>query len=136
LLLAVVLSITAINAIRLFTAISWRTALGPYVPIRLVVYVGVTGAVWCLTGLYVLWSFWHGDRRTRKIFVVAAGAYAAWVWADRWFVQTGPRANWPFALLATIALVGYTAGVALDPRNESYFRKETYERKREKPTAP
>jgi hypothetical protein len=136
LLLWLVLIITALNVVRLITAIAWRGPLASYMPVPGPVYVAVTGAIWALTGLFVLWSFWRGRYRTRWVLLIAAGSYAAWVWVDRLFVQAEPRADWLFTLLATILLLGYMAAVVLDPRNESYFRKETYERKPEEPSSP
>ena len=66
--------------------------------------------------------------------LVGAGAYAAWGWADRLFVQVSQRPNWQFALAGTAVLLAYVAVVVLDPRNQSYFRKESYERTPKRPT--
>ncbi len=71
---------------------------------------------------------WRGKRWTRKAFILASSLYAAWVWADRLFVQAQMRANWPFDLLLTIVLFVFTIIVVLDPRNKIYFERETYER--------
>ncbi len=133
LLLTLVLITTVASAIRLLTAIAWRGTLGLYVWPPEIVYIGVTGAAWTLVGLFLFWSFWRGVRRIREIFLGASIAYAAWVWADRLLVQETPRANWAFDLVVTILLLAYVAAVVLDPRNLSYFRKETHERKPEEP---
>jgi len=61
-------------------------------------------------------------------FIVASSLYALWVWADRLFVQTGVRANWPFDLLLTVVLLVFTILVVLDPRNKIYFEREKHER--------
>ena len=134
-LLWLVLIITALNAVRLATAIAWRSILAAYAPSPGALYVAVTGAVWTLAGLFLLWSFWRGGRWTRPAFLIIGVCYAGWAWADRLFVQAEPPINWLFALLATILLLGYMAAVVLDPRNQPYFRKETYERKPEKPSS-
>ncbi|HEY9151906.1 MAG TPA: hypothetical protein VIN60_03400 [Anaerolineales bacterium] len=91
-------------------------------------YIDITGAFWTLTGLFLLWSLWRGQRWTRMAFIIAASLYAAWVWVDRLFVQTQMRANWPFDLLLTIVLFVFTIAVVLDPRYKIYFERETYER--------
>ena len=59
---------------------------------------------------------------------IASGLYAIWVWVDRLFLQTQLRANWPFDLALTIALFIFTTIILLDPRNKTYFERETYER--------
>jgi len=135
LLLTLVLIITVLSAVRLFTAIAWRTTLDLYLGSPEVIYIAVTGALWTLVGGFVFWSFWRGGRHVREVFLGVSIAYSAWAWADRLVVQEMPRANWLFALVVTILLLACVAAVVLDPRNLSYFRKETHERKPEEPTA-
>ncbi len=108
LLLWLVLIITALNMVRLVTSIAWHNALETYAPQPGPIYIGVTGAIWTLLGLFLLGGFIRGVRGIRAWFVLAAFVYAAWTWADKLWVQTQLRANWPFDLLATILLLGYT----------------------------
>jgi hypothetical protein len=124
LLVWLVLITTAWNVVRLATAWSWRNNLATYSPHPGVFYIAITGLIWALAGLLVLWSFWRGIRWTRPLFLITAGAYCAWVWADRLIAQNHLQANWPFDLLITAVLLGFTAYVVLDKRNEIYFRKE------------
>ncbi len=119
-----VLITSAWNVVRLATAWSWRANLETYSPYPGVFYIAITGLIWALAGLLVLWSFWRGKRWTRPLFLIAAGAYCAWVWVDRLLAPSHLQANWPFDLLVTAVLLGFTAYVVLDPRNEIYFRKE------------
>lgn len=135
LLLTLVLIITVLSAVRLYTGIAWKSPLDVYLGSLEVTYIAVTGAFWMAAGGFVLWSFWRGGRRIREIFLGASAAYAAWAWADRLIVQPMPRANWLFALAATILLLAFVAAVVLDPRNLPYLRKESYDRKPKKPTA-
>lgn len=134
-LLGLVLITTALNIVRLLTAIAWRTALEAYLSPEAVFYIGVTGALWAVVGVFVLWSYWWRRPHARLIILLAAGLYAGWAWADRLVVQETARTNWLFALVATIVLLAFTAAVVLDPHHENYFRKETNERKSEKPAA-
>lgn len=133
LLLGLVLIVTVLSALRFVTAIGWRATLDPYVPDALVLYSALSGAFWALAGLFVLWAFHRRVRRLRWLMVGAAAAYAAWSWADRLLVQSSLRANWPFDLFVTLVLLAFVAAVVLDPRNQSYFRKGTYDRKPEEP---
>ena len=65
----------------------------------------------------------------RAALLTAGGLYAAWSWADRLFVQTEVRANWPFDLLVTVILLVFVSVVVLNPKNLNYFQRESYERK-------
>ena len=136
LLLVLVLSITALSAVRLFTSIAWGSTLASYVSTSLVVYIGLSGAFWTLAGLFILWSFWRGARYCRWAFLAGAAAYTAWSWVDRVFVQVGPRANWPFGVAASVILLSFVAFVVLNPRTQIYFGRESHEPTPEKPTPP
>jgi hypothetical protein len=128
LLLCLVLYITGWQVIRFSTSIAWRETLKTYELYPGPIYIGISGAFWALTGLFLLWSMWRGKRWIRTAFILASSLYAAWVWADRLFVQAQMRANWPFDLLLTIVMFVFTMIVLLDPRNKIYFERETYER--------
>ncbi|HUH98882.1 MAG TPA: hypothetical protein VLZ89_16090 [Anaerolineales bacterium] len=128
LLLVVVFYSTCWQAIRFAAGLAWSDTLRAYEGPLLPLYIEITGAVWTLTGLFLLWCMWRGKHWTRRAFTIASSLYAAWVWADRLFVQTQLRANWPFDLLATILLLIFTDMVVLDPHNRTYFERETYER--------
>lgn len=133
LLLVLVLSITALSAVRLFTSILWRSILISYLPTALVNYIGLSGAIWTLAGLFVLWSFWRGAPYARWAFLVGTVAYTAWAWADRFFVQVGPRANWRFAFAGTVILLSFVGFAVLNPRTQIYFGRESHEPTPEKP---
>ena len=128
LLLGLVFCMTGWQAIRFVTSITWSVTLETYEPYPGPIYIGITGTFWTLTGLFLLWSVWRGKRWTRMAFLLASSLYAAWVWADRFFVQNQMRANWPFDLVLTIVLLVFTIIVVLDPHNKIYFERETYER--------
>ena len=136
LLLVLVLSITTLSALRLVTSIAWGSTLASYVSTSLVVYIGLSGAFWTLAGLFILWSFWRGARYCQWAFLAGAAVYTAWFWADRLFVQVGPRANWPFELAASVVLLSFVAFVVLNPRTQIYFGRESHEPTPEKPTPP
>ncbi len=65
--------------------------------------------------------------------LIAAGAYAAWVWLDRILIQAQLRANFPFDILITLVLLLYTIAVVLDPHNRIFFEREIYERESQNP---
>jgi hypothetical protein len=133
LLIWLVLFFTGWHAVRFATSIAWNDTLDTYAPQPGAVYVGGTGAIWTLAGIFLLWSIRRGAGWTRKALLITSGLYAAWVWVDRLFVQAQMQASWPFALLATILLLAYTAAVVLNPHNQVYFERETYERESKNP---
>ncbi len=133
LLLLLVILLTALNVVRLITSILWHDALSAYAPFPGPIYIGASGAFWALTGLFLLWSFWRDKSWTRAAWLIASGAYAAWVWLDRLFVQAQMRANWLFTLLVTIVLLAYTVIVILDPHDKTFFGRESYERESQNP---
>ncbi len=123
LLLWLVLIITAWNIVRLATSIAWRDTLGTYAPWPGIFYIGLTGAIWALTGLVLFWGFIRGEVWSRIAILVASFIYAAWFWADRLFIQPQVRANWQFDFLLTIILLGFITVVVLDHYNYIYFIK-------------
>src|SRR5262245_51939253 len=123
-----VLSFTAWHATRFVTSLAWDQTLQTYAPRPGPRYIGATGAIWALAGLFLLWSLRRRTPWTRIALLTAAGLYAAWVWIDRLWVQSEPHANWPFALAVTTLLLGFVAAVALHPKNRNYFERESYER--------
>jgi hypothetical protein len=123
LLLWLVLIITAWNFVRLVTSITWRDTLETYAPRPGPLYIGITGAVWTILGLFLLWSFIQGARWTRLVLLISGFVYSVWVWVDKLFVQTQLRPNWPFNLVTTIILFGFVIVVVLDPHNQIYFMK-------------
>lgn len=133
LFIGLVLSLTVWQIARIAASILWRDTLEKYASYPGPLYIGISGAVWALTGIFLLWSILRGERWTRPALLIASGLYAAWVWADRLFVQAQMRANWPFALMVTIFLLVYAAAVVLHPRNQIYFEREAYERESQNP---
>jgi uncharacterized membrane protein len=123
LLLGLVLITTGWNALRLATSVVWHDTLETYIPFPGTTYIVATGAIWTGVGVFVIYSYIRGARWARATFLIAAFAYAIWVWVDRLIVQMDYRANWPFSLALTILLLGYTMVIILDPRNEIYFMK-------------
>jgi hypothetical protein len=105
-LLWMVLTLTAWNAVRLWTAIAWRERLAEFAPSPGPFYIGLTGAIWTGVGLVVLWAVWKGKPWTLRLLAAGALAYTAWYWADRLLLQQ-EHANWGFMLLVNVSLLVY-----------------------------
>ena len=123
LLACLVLITTVLNVVRLITVFDWRATLETYAPRPGALYIGATGCIWAMAGTIVLWGIWGRASWAMKAALINAFVYAAWVWTDRLAIQSQPRPNWAFSVLATVLLLGGVAAVTLDPRNEAYFMK-------------
>lgn len=125
---ALVLSTTVRNLVRLATAMSWEGVIDRYSSHPGAVYVGLTGGFWAAAGLAVLWSFWRRAPWARTGLVVAGVFYAAWVWLDRLVFRHHLAANWPFDLAITVAALAFVVVVWLDGRRDTNLGKEAHER--------
>lgn len=124
----ILICMTGWNVVRFATSMAWHVTLEPYEPYPGPIYIGISGAFWALTGLFLIWSMWKGKPWTRRAVLIAAGGYTAWLWADRLLLQPQRRANWPFDLVITSVVLLFISILVLDPRNKIYFERETYER--------
>jgi hypothetical protein len=108
---------------RLATSLGWRVTLETYAPRPGPFYIGLTGAIWTFIGLFLLWSFIRRASWSRISFLIAGFIYGSWIWLDKLFIQPQLRLNWPFDLLVTLILLGFTIAVVLDPQNKIFFQK-------------
>ena len=131
LLLWMVLSLSAWGAIRLFAAWRWwdvlyefKASLGP-------LYLSITGAIWGIAGVVLLWSIWSGKAWSRMAILASVLLWLAEYWIERLFFQV-PRANLPFALILSALLLAVTFATILN-RNTKYFftKSEEHEQSNE-----
>jgi hypothetical protein len=123
-----VLSLAGWNAVRLGAAIAqWKT-LKEIAPQPGPLYIAVSGGVWFIVGMVLLWGRVRRKAWTGKAILLAAAGYGSWYWIDRLWLQA-PRANWPFALGVTAVLLIIVALAVLNRFTASYFsQREDHER--------
>lgn len=128
LLIWLVLSLSAWGGLRLLAALRWRDVLREFEAQAGPFYLAVSGAVWFVGGLFLLWSIWRGKRWSWAALLGAAGICAAWYWSERLLLQSA-RPNSAFALGATVLLLGITL-IALFQRTTYRFltHREDHER--------
>lgn len=126
LLLLAVLSLTAWNVVRVWTAITWRAVLTEFAPQPGPVYIAISGAVWVVVGLSTLWALWRAKAWAPRLLVGASAAYTLWYWTDRLVLQNG-RDNWPFTLTVNLLLLVHLYFTT----HSNYLQREAYERKSE-----
>ncbi len=124
----VVLTTAAWNLVRLLTSIAWGGLLESYAPRAGAVYIGISGGVWSAAGGFVLWGVWRRTQWALRALLAGAWSYSAWAWFDRILLQAGGPANWGFALICTLVLLGFITAIALSPRSRTYFGEEAHER--------
>jgi predicted permease len=125
------LAVAAINGLRLGEAIFlWKT-LKEYGASPL--YISVSGGIWLILGLILVWGFWLGISWAGMATVYGTAGYTAWYWFDRSILQ-GPHANWPFVLLINIIILVMIFGILFSLRMTRFFKRDVHERQSETST--
>ena len=124
-LLSLVLLLTIWNALRAWTAFSWRNVLTEFSGAPL--YIGISGLIWLGIGIWLLLSLWRQEAYARILLLASAASYTVWIWIERLLLQV-PRENWLFALVVNIVLLSFVLFAS------NYWKREAHERKSEDQT--
>jgi hypothetical protein len=119
-----VLCFAAWNGLRLSEAIySWKTLaeFGAY-PF----YISISGGVWLIVGLFLVWSMWQGKIWGRIAALCAAAIYTLWYWFDRLVLQE-IHANWPFVLVVNLIFLFFMITILFSHRARLFFTRDAYE---------
>ena len=127
LLLWLVLSLSAWGAVRLLGAFRWWKILDEFGARPGALYLSITGAGWILAGGVLLWSLFSGKSWTRLAIPASIFLWVMEYWIERMFFES-PRANFPFALIASILLLVVTFVSAFNRKTKRFFfRSEEHE---------
>jgi len=99
-----VLALTALNLLRLWTAISWNTVLTEFHPSLSPSLSASIGGLWSLAGCLLAWSIWRQKVWAGKMLLVCGAIYTVAYWIERSLHQY-PRPNLIFAVIVNLALV-------------------------------
>jgi hypothetical protein len=121
LLLWLVLFLTAWNALRLWTAIAWHNVLNEF-SAQPTTITAISGAIWMLTGIILLWSIWQKKAWAAKLLLGVAAGYTVWYWCERLFWQN-PHPNWPFAVIVNLVLIFFILFTTKTLTREAHERK-------------
>jgi hypothetical protein len=122
-----VLLLTAWNAVRLWTAVTWWDVLVESSARPSPIVTAVSGAFWLVIGLILLWGMLMGRAWAGNMLIATAAVYSVWYWIERLIWQE-PRPNWPFAVILNLIVL-----VIFSFTTKS-LRRETYEWKNENRT--
>ncbi len=121
LLLLLVLSLTTWNALRLWTALTWRTVLDEFSAQPNATIIAVSGAVWVVCGILLLWSIWQKKAWAAKLLIGASAGYSVWYWSER-FIWKNPHPNWLFAVIVNLILIVFILFATKSMMREAYER--------------
>jgi hypothetical protein len=121
-----VLTLSAWNGLRLWTALAWHNVLDEFSAQPTSMITAVSGAVWLVTGIILIWSMWQRKAWAAKLLPGAAAGYTVWYWSERLIWQS-PHLNWPFAVIVNLALLVFILFTA------KLLTREAHERKNENP---
>ena len=122
LLLWMVLSLSAWGIIRSIAALRWWDVLYEFDSSLSPLYLLVTGAVWSVAGVVLLWSMWSAKAWSRLAAVASVLLWLAEYWLERLFFQA-PRANLPFAAALSVLLLTVTLTITSNRHTKNFLTK-------------
>src|SRR5690349_18746134 len=127
LLLWLVLSLSAWGGVRLLGALRWWKVLDEFGARLSPLYLFATGVAWIIVGIVLLWSLFSGKVWARLAIPVSIFVWIIEYWIERMFFES-PRANFFFALIASILLSILTLAMAANQKTRKFFiRSEEHE---------
>jgi hypothetical protein len=133
LLLWLVLSLSAWGAVRLIAAFRWWNVLNEFGARLGPLYLSITGAGWIVVGSVFLWGLFSGKSWARLAIPLSIFLWVMEYWVERMFFES-PRANFFFALIASLLLCLLTFFSAFNQKTNRFFiRSEEHEQPNEHP---
>ena len=95
-------------------------------------YLSVTGSLWGLVGLPLIWGLWRGKSWAPGFIRLAVLVFSLYYWADRVILSgyANRNANWPFALAINLIVGIWIFWVLTRPKTKNFFG-DVHERKPE-----
>jgi hypothetical protein len=126
LLYLLVLTLSAWNGLRLWTALAWQDVLTEFSASPPPIITAVSGAVWMIAGFILFWGIWQRKAWASKLLIGVASGYSVWYWSER-LIWQNPHPNWSFAVIVNLAALAF---ILLNVKSLS---REAHERKNENP---
>lgn len=131
LLLWLVLILSAWGVVRLLATLRWWDVLNEFGASLSPLYLAISGAGWALAGIVLLWGLFTGKPWTRLAIPLSIFLWLLGYWIER-LVFEAPRANLPFAFIASVLLFVLTLVSALSRKTKKFLiRSEEHEQPNE-----
>lgn len=118
-----VLSLTGIHIIRLVqTVLHWDFLNN--LPLSIPpLYFGLTGLVWSIAGLPLVWGLWRGEGWAPRFLWIISVGFLVIYWIERTFLATSifKKTNQPFAIGGTIFVLLLIYWIISRPRAKAFF---------------
>lgn len=122
LLLWLVLILSAWGVVRWLSALRWWDVLVEFEARLSPLYLSLTGIAWAVGGGVLLWSLFAARTWARLAIPLSIFLWLLEYWIERTFFEL-PRANLPFALIASLLLLTVTLISALHRKTERFLTK-------------
>ncbi len=122
-----VLTLSAWNGLRLWTALAWQDVLTEFSASPPAIVTAISGGVWMVVGITLVWSIWRKKDWSAYLLVGVAAGYSVWYWVER-LAWKNPHPNWLFAVIVNLA------GIVFILFNARLLSREAHERKIENRT--
>jgi len=127
-----VLILTVINLIRFVLSIRYWGFLANRMGVS-PIYLTLTGFVWGVAGLFVLWGLWKAKNWAPRLMQAVALTYALYFWLDHIFlmehtvigasgaVRVLLPSNWQFSAGVTVVSLAYMVWIFNRAKVKAYF---------------
>jgi hypothetical protein len=131
LLLWLVLSLSAWGVVRLLAALRWWDVLNEFGASLSPLYLSISGIGWAVVGVVLLYGLFSGRPWTRLAIPISIFLWLMGYWVERLAFES-PRANLPFAFIASVLLLAVTLVSALNRNTKKFLiRSEEHEQPNE-----
>jgi hypothetical protein len=117
-----VLTISAWNGLRLWTALAWHNILNEFSAQPAPIIIAVSSAAWLCIGAILLWSIWQEKAWAAKMLLGVAAGYSVWYWSER-LIWQNPHPNWLFAVIVNLGLIIFILFTTKSLTREAHERK-------------
>jgi hypothetical protein len=86
-------------------------------------YFLVSGIVWSILPLPIIWGLLAGKRWAPKVTIGFTILYGMYYWLEQWLLKINPlrTTNWPFSLAVTIILLAFVIWILSRQAVKTYF---------------
>jgi hypothetical protein len=122
LLAIVVLTFTSLHLVRFVEVLRLWDFLHELLP-DLPLFLALTGAIWGVIGLVLVWGLWRGHPMAPQATRLAALVYAGYYWIDHLWLAASieERRILPFTVGVTLVLLGFIYWTLSRPRAKAFF---------------